>query len=81
MIDKVFLKEIGLSEEQTGKILDAVQCERVYHSLLHEAGIPPRIAQKIVDITALDEVLGESVDLMRLKVQETWKDFIAKKQK
>lgn len=78
MIDKVFLKELGLSEGQADRVLDAVQCERVYHSLLQEAGIPPHIALKIIQVTELGEVHCESEDLMRLKISEEWQDFMRK---
>lgn len=80
MIDEKFLKEVGLSQEQKSLILEAIQKERLYHSILIEEGITPKIALKIIEATQLSEVNDTNEDLLRLKVRETWKDFMRKEE-
>lgn len=76
MIDERLLSSLGLSDEQKRSILEAVEAERVYQSLLCAEGIAPSVSQKIVKATEFREVRGQSEELLMLKIRESWKDFI-----
>ena len=76
MIDELFLKKIGLNHEQIDTVIRALDSERVFQRILCEEGIPPLIAEKILKATKLQEVNTENLPLMRLKIRETWCDFI-----
>jgi len=78
MIDETFLKGTGLTQDQTDTIMNAVETERIFQRILCEEGISPLIAEKVLRVTALNEVDGSNIPLMRLKIRETWKDFIKK---
>lgn len=80
MIDEKFLNKIGLSQDQKRSIIEALQAERLYHTVLCEEGVSPIIALKIIDATQLTEVDATNELLLRLKVRETWKDFIVRKE-
>jgi hypothetical protein len=78
MIDRTFLTSLGLSKTQIGEVLKAAEAELMLLALLCKEKIPPDIALKIVRITPLSDMDVEHPELMKLKIQSTWEDFIVK---
>lgn len=78
MIDERYLEGIGLTQDQTTAIMNAVETERVFHRILCEEGISPLIAGKIIKSTAFDEIDVSNLPLLRLKIRQTWEGFITK---
>lgn len=78
MIDEIFLMGVGLTQDQTDAIMNAVNTERIFQRILCEEGISPLIAEKVLHVTTLDEVDVSNLPLLRLKIRETWEGFMKK---
>ena len=76
MVDRAYLKSIGLSEDQSGLLLEALDREKRLRVILLQEGISPKIAESILRVTDSEKIDFGNEDLLREKIRVEWADFI-----
>ena len=79
MIDRKFLQQIGLSEDQVTLLADALRKESRYREILLQEGVSPSCVEKVVRVTKLEEVDLSNEDLLREKVRAEWSPLSLRK--
>lgn len=79
MIDRKFLQQIGLSEDQVTLLADALRKESRYREILLQEGVSPSCVEKVVRVTKLEEVDLSNEDLLREKVRAEWQPLRIRK--
>ncbi len=72
MVDRKFLQQIGLTEDQVTLLSDALRKESRYREILLQEGVSPSCVEKVVRVTKLEEVDLSNEDLLREKVRAEW---------
>lgn len=79
MIDGNYLQQIGLTEDQTTLLLDALSREARFRQILLQEGVLPKHVEKVVRHTRIDEIDFDNEPLLREKIRETWSGFMTAK--
>lgn len=79
MVDRKFLQQIGLTEDQVTLLSDALRKESRYREILLQEGVSPSCVEKVVRVTKLEEVDLSNEDLLREKVRAEWQPLRIRK--
>ena len=81
MITKEYYQSIGLTDEQTKAISKAMANEQRFRRILHDCGIAPNIADKIIAKTDANKLETMDDIMLTAMVKEDWADFIIHRKK
>lgn len=79
MVDRKFLQQIGLTEDQVTLLSDALRKESRYREILLQEGVSPSCVEKVVRATKLEEIDLSNEDLLREKVRAEWQPLRIRK--
>lgn len=79
MISKDFIKSLNLPPEKAAELQAALRKESFYRSVLHKAGIMPKLVETVMSVTDTGNVDETQEELYIERARVEWKDFIPQK--
>lgn len=80
MVNEEYMKSLGLTEDQITLLMEAQNKEQEYRRLLLSEKINPLAVEAIIKTTDLSKEDLSNKDLIRVKIQAEYGDFIPKKE-
>ena len=78
MVDRKYLERLGLKEGQITLLMDALEKESKFRSLLGKERVSSAVIESIMKVTDLENMDLSNEDLIREKIRLEWGEFIPK---